>query len=115
MSLRTQLPSKVPKHLFSGSTWLSAKNSEEIDKVTDGCTSVGCYTAQLPAHMPTVGAEIAGGTRAKAVPLIVKCQGWESWVEEPLREAGGIEGPSCTWALCLLLLRITSLGDGKFA
>jgi hypothetical protein len=65
MSLHTQLPSKALKHLFSGSTWLPAKNSEEIDKVTDGYTSVGCYTAQLPAHMPNVGAEIAGRHQGK--------------------------------------------------
>lgn len=65
MSLHNQLPLKVPKHLFSGSTWLSAKNSKEIDKVTDGCTSVGYYTAQLPAHMPTVGTEFAGGHQGK--------------------------------------------------
>lgn len=46
--------------------------------------SVGCYMAQLPAHRPTVGAEIAGDTRAKAMLLIGKCQGWESGMEESL-------------------------------
>lgn len=53
--------------VLSGSTWLSVKN-EEIDKVTDGYMSVGCYKTQLPAHRPPVGVEIAGGTKAKAAP-----------------------------------------------
>lgn len=81
----------VLKRLFPGSAWLPAKNNEEIDKVRDGCLSVGCYTAQLLAHRPRAAAEMAGGTGAKAVPLIAEWQGWKSGTGEPL-DHRAIEG-----------------------
>lgn len=57
---------KVPKRFFLG--LLDCEENGEIDKVTDERMRVGCYKTQLPAHRPTVGAEIAGDTGAKAMP-----------------------------------------------